>query len=130
MVGYKVLSVCLINIVKMNLIKTLYQVYINDVDFKNMPNNEEFYFVVDRVGNKRIHRCEHIKLNPNNFKFVMLDKSQLSSENIALLNLEYEMLFDSDIVQGWYIMNEDILNDISEENFAKGLSEGFIRIRK
>ena len=45
--------------------ETLHKVKIKDVDFKNMPNNEEFYFVLDLAGNKRVHRCGHIKSHPN-----------------------------------------------------------------
>lgn len=58
--------------------KTLYQVPVKEIDFKNMPNDEEFYFVIDLAGGKRAHRCGHIKLHPNNFQFVVIDESQLS----------------------------------------------------
>lgn len=58
----------------------VYRIPAKQVDFKKMPNNEEFYFVIDLAGNKRVHRCGHIKLHPNNFKYVLLNKSQLTDE--------------------------------------------------
>ncbi len=64
----------------------IYRVEIKEVDFKNMPNNEEFYFVIDLSGGKRVHRCGHIKAYPNNFKYVFLDKSQLTDAQLKALS--------------------------------------------
>lgn len=68
--------------------KALYQVSIKDIDFKNMPNDEEFYFVIDLAYGKRVHRCGHIKANPNNFRFVLLEKSQLTENETELSDLQ------------------------------------------
>ncbi len=56
---------------------TLHKVPIKDVDFKKMPNHNEFYFVIDLSHGKRIHRAAYIKTHPNAFLFVFLCKSQL-----------------------------------------------------
>lgn len=64
----------------MTVSKTIYKVAIKDVDFKNMPNGEEFYFCIDLVGNKKVHRCKHIKTLPSDLRYVLLDKSQLTEE--------------------------------------------------
>ena len=71
----------------MDVTKVLYSIPTKDIDFKNMPNDNEFYFVIDLVYGKRIHRCGHIKANPNNFRFVLLDKTQLTDKNIDYLTL-------------------------------------------
>lgn len=55
----------------------LYKVSIKDVDFNNMPNNEEYYFVIDLSGGKRVHRCGYIKNHPSNFSYIYLQKEQL-----------------------------------------------------
>ena len=62
--------------------KILYRIPAKEVNFKNMPNNEEFYFVIDLAGGKRVHRCRHIKAHPNNFSYVLLDKTQLTDEQL------------------------------------------------
>ena len=62
--------------------KILFRIPAKEVDFKNMPNNEEFYFVIDLAGGKRVHRCGHIKAHPNNFSYVLLDKTQLTDEQL------------------------------------------------
>lgn len=73
--------------------KILYRIPAKEVDFKNMPNDEEFYFVIDLVGCKRVHRCGHIKAHPNNFKYVLLDKTQLKDEQLrALTTAELDKL--------------------------------------
>jgi len=68
------------NKIKMEARETLYRVKTKEVDFKNMPNNEDFYFVIDLAYGKRVHRCGHIKAHPNNFLYVFLDKTQLTYE--------------------------------------------------
>ena len=55
----------------------LYKVPISDVIFLNMPNDNEFYFCIDLSGGKRIHRAIHLKLHPNNFSYIFLQKDQL-----------------------------------------------------
>ena len=67
----------------MQVLEIVYVVDIKYINFKNMPNDEEFYCVIDLAGNKRIHRCGHIKKNPTNFKSVFLDKSQLTDEQLS-----------------------------------------------
>lgn len=64
-------------ILEMSRPSVVHVVKIKDIDFKNMPNNEEFYFVTDLVGNKKVHRCGHIKAHLNNFSSVILETSQL-----------------------------------------------------
>ena len=60
-----------------NTKETMYKVKIKDVDFKNLPNDEEFYFVFDLAGGNRVHRCGHIKAHPNNFTHIILDGTQI-----------------------------------------------------
>ena len=64
---------------------TIYKVNIKDIDFKNMPNDEEFYFTIDSVGNKKVHRCKYIKKMPFELRYVLLDKTQLTDEQIGAL---------------------------------------------
>lgn len=66
-------------------IEQIYKVNIKHVDFTNMPNDEEFYFVIDLADNKRVHRCGYIKSNPQSFKYVFLDKSQLTIEQLKFI---------------------------------------------
>lgn len=65
--------------------ETLYLVKTKEVDFSKMPNDEEFYFVLDLAHGKRVHRCGHIKSHPNNFSYVLLDKTQLTDEQYNLI---------------------------------------------
>lgn len=67
----------------MTVAETIYRVAIKDVDFGKMPNNEEYYFVIDLSDGKRVHRCGHIKANPTNFKYILLDKTQLTQAQIS-----------------------------------------------
>jgi len=62
----------------MDISETLYAVDIKDVNFNNMPNNEEYYFTIDLVGGKRVHRCGYIKSMPSHIKYVLLSEEQLS----------------------------------------------------
>ena len=57
--------------------KILYRIPAKEVDFKNMPNNEEFYFVIDLAGGKRVHRCGYIKAHPNNFGNYILNPPKI-----------------------------------------------------
>jgi hypothetical protein len=52
------------------------EIKIQDVDFKLMPNDEEFYFVTDLAEGKRVHRGGHIKAHPNNFRTILLCDEQ------------------------------------------------------
>ena len=52
------------------------EIKIQDVDFKLMPNDEEFYFVTDLADGKRVHRGGHIKAHPNNFRTILLCDEQ------------------------------------------------------
>jgi len=52
------------------------EVKIKDIDFKLMPNDQEFYFCIDLSGGKRVHRGGHIKAHPNNFISVLLCDAQ------------------------------------------------------
>lgn len=55
----------------------LYKVSIKDLDIKKMPNDEEYYFTLDLVGNKKVHRSKYIKTLPSELRFVFLEKEQL-----------------------------------------------------
>ncbi len=61
----------------MQLDDVVYKVHIKDIDLKNMPNDEEYYFAIDLAGNKKVHRCKHIKHNLSDFRYVLLNKDQL-----------------------------------------------------
>lgn len=74
----------------MQVQETLYRIPAKEVNFKNMPNDEEFYFVIDLADGKRVHRCGHIKANPGNFKYVLLDRTQLTEQQV-LLALEQQV---------------------------------------
>lgn len=56
--------------------KEMNLVPIKEVDFKLMPNDQEFYFVLDLAGGKRVHRGGHIKANPTNFTHIVLGLEQ------------------------------------------------------
>lgn len=60
--------------------ETFYKVNIRDIDFKKMPNDEEFYFTIDLAGNKKVHRSKYIKQSPKELRYVLLHKSQLKEE--------------------------------------------------
>lgn len=49
---------------------------INEVDFKLMPNDNEYYFTISLTGNKAVHRGGHIKAHPTNFTHIVLDTNQ------------------------------------------------------
>jgi hypothetical protein len=61
----------------MEKVKVLYRVEVKNVNFKNIPNDTEYYFVIDFAGNKRVHKGGHIKRNPREFKFIFLDAEQI-----------------------------------------------------
>lgn len=64
----------------------LTEVEIKDVDFSKMPNDNEFYFVLDLTEGKRVHRGGHIKAHPTNFRSVFLCEEQLPDSYRNLKN--------------------------------------------
>lgn len=58
-------------------VEILYRIEVKNVNFKNLPNESEYYFVIDFAGNKRVHKCGHIKRNPREFQFIFLDAEQI-----------------------------------------------------
>ena len=68
--------------------KVLYKVRAKDVNLDYMPNDEEFYFVLDISIGKRVHRCGHIKSHINNFSYVFLDETQLTNEQRCSFNIK------------------------------------------
>lgn len=62
--------------------QSIYQVYVKDLDIKLMPNDEEFYFCIDLVGNKKVHKSKYIKSKPPHLKFVLLERDQLSIQQL------------------------------------------------
>ena len=48
--------------------------------------------------------------------------------SVSPCNYEYEMLFDTDRVQGWYPMSKELVEKVKADgNFTKGIVNGTIR---
>lgn len=87
------------------------EVKIKDIDFKLMPNDEEFYFCIDLSGGKRVHRGGHIKAHPNNFISILLCDEQTPITKKSEIGIEEFKLFVKNTYAGMTVFTINTVLD-------------------